>query len=153
MTHDEQQRPERIHPDDLSPTELCEGCPACDLFAREQVMRLEIDMVRLSLELWVAGWSPSELIDEVRSATGLTRSIGLVAQIVLVDDSHRSEQARPPMWSTEIEQLRARTGISDDAAGWLARWIAANACADQASHCVSATTRALFDLVSPQVVV
>lgn len=147
MTEDQQQRPERTHPDDMSSFELCGGCPACDLLARESVMCLEVDLERLSLELWVAGWRPTELIAEVRGVTGVIGSTGLVAQLLLVDDSHRSEQARPPAWSAEIEQLRARTGISDDAPGWLSRWIAANAAGDDASRGLSASVRALFDLV------
>ncbi len=134
------------------PFELCPGCPDCDLAAGAYLLGLELDLRSLSLELWVAGWTPDDLIAEVRRHTGSTGATALVAQALIVDDSHRSDQARPESWRREIEALRARTGVDDVAIGWLVRWVRTIGDAPEAAECLRATANALGDLVDPLVV-
>lgn len=103
-------------------------------------------MERLSLELWAQGWTPPELLSEMRRVGALAGSADLLAQLVIVDDARRSDQARPPAWVAEVDQLRAHTGVTDTAMGWLTRWIAANADERQASRCLAALLDALCEL-------
>lgn len=141
-----------INFDDLNSIEFCDGCPACDLIAQESILHLEADLERLSLSLWAQGWTPPRLLEEVRRATGLTGATDLLAHLLIADDSLRSDQARPPAWVSETDQLRARVGIADVEVGWLPRWIAANADGQQASQCVTSLVAALFGLVGSSAV-
>ena len=150
-------RSESTHPDDFGSADLCAGCPACDVLARQRILSLEIDMERVSLELWALGWRPSELMEAVRRTTGLADATGLVAHVVLADDVRRSEQARPAAWVTEIEQLRIRTGIlrrkqmTNRSAGSVGG-SSANSSEHRASQCLAAVLDALFDLVDERAV-
>lgn len=135
-----------------NPLALCEGCPECDVAAGEFIVHVELDLRALSLDLWVAGWTPNDLIAEVRRTSRSIGSASLVAQLLIVDDSHRSEQARPESWRREIEVLRDRTGIDDVATGWLGRWIKSHDDAQPAADSLQATVQALGDLVDPRAV-
>ena len=114
-------RPERFWP--LDPGISSDGCPDCDLAMEHFLRGLELDLRLMSLDLWTAGWAPTELIDEVRRSTGCVDAASLMAQLLLVDDSYRSDQARPPAWRDETDALRARTGTADLGAGWLTTWL------------------------------
>lgn len=115
-----------------------DACPICaeEREAVEAVvglLALEIRLRTLCLDLWVAGWTPEELVRHVRSTVPDSRGADLIAHTLLVDDSHRSDQARPVEWRRQIERLRAVTGAVDQslAAGWLGRWVRASS--DRAS--------------------
>lgn len=148
MSRNDRSHRNATHPADLDPMELCEGCPSCDLLARQSILHLEADLERLSLQLWAQGWTPPELLAEIRWATVLAGSSDLLAHLLMADDSRRSDQARPPAWVAEVDQLRAHTGVTDTAIGWLTRWIAANADEQQASRCLAALLDALFELAA-----
>lgn len=139
--------PERFWP--LDEDVSCAGCPDCDLAIAHYLRGLELDLRLISLDLWTAGWTPSELIDEVRRSTGCVDATPLMAQVLLVDDSHRSDQARPPAWSKEIDALRSRTGITDLGVGWLTGWMVEQSSARQASECLKAVVSALGNLIEP----
>jgi hypothetical protein len=133
----------------LDPGASRDGCPDCDLAIAHYLRGLELDLRLISLALWTAGWTPNELIDEVRRSTGCVDATPLMAQLLLVDDSHRSDQARPPVWRDEIGALRSRTGITDLGAGWLTAWMVEQPSARQASECLKAVVTALNHLVEP----
>jgi hypothetical protein len=141
---------ERFWP--LDPGVSLDGCPDCNLAIAHFLRGLELDVRLISLDLWTAGWTPKDLIDEVRRATGCVDATTLMAQMLLVDDSHRSDQARPPAWRDEIDGLRSRTGITDLGAGWLTAWIVEQPSARQASECLKAVVTALGDLIKPSAV-
>ncbi len=126
-----------------------EGCPDCDLAIAHFLRGLELDLRLISLDLWTAGWAPAELLAEVRQAAGCAEASTLMAQVLLVDDSYRSEQARSSAWRDEIDALRSRTGISDVAPGWLTGWMVEQSSARQASACLKAVVTVLGDLVDP----
>ncbi|BAN03917.1 hypothetical protein [Ilumatobacter coccineus] len=149
-----------IHADDDDPAQppwsapidhdvFTDGCPACE--AARAAISMEFDLRQCSLRLWVAGWSPIELLDEVVRTTGLARSRDFMVQVLLVDDSHRSDQARTPEWTARIDALRAMTGISDVADGWFVRWAVANRCSVESECIANGTLRTLYDLLDPQV--
>ncbi len=138
---------ERFWP--LDPGVSLDGCPDCDLAIAQYLRGLELDLRLISLDLWTAGWTPNELIDEVRRSTGCVDATPLVAQLLLVDDSHRSDQARPRAWRDELDALRSRTGITDLGIGWLTAWMVEQTSARQASECLKAVVMALNDLVEP----
>ncbi|MEM1333696.1 MAG: hypothetical protein AAGG08_09585, partial [Actinomycetota bacterium] len=103
-----------------------EGCPDCE--ATRGLLGLSHHLRLLSVDLWVAGWTPDELIDHVRAAVVDRRAADLVAHCVVVDDAHRSDQARPPAWIAAVDQIRARLGLGPDdlGLGWVAVWIRSN---------------------------
>jgi hypothetical protein len=41
-------------------------CPDCNLAISHLLRGLELDVRLISLDLWTAGWTPKELIDEIR---------------------------------------------------------------------------------------
>jgi hypothetical protein len=139
---------ERFWP--LDPGVSLDGCPDCDLAIAHFLRGLELDMRFISLDLWTSGWTPQELIDEIRRSTGFVDAAALIAQLLLVDDSHRSDQARPPAWRDEIDALRSRSGVTDLGAGWLTAWMVEQSSARQASECLKAVVTALNDLVRPR---
>lgn len=149
MTHHESRDAHDEYPNGVDPLGLCDGCPDCDTLATDLILGLEVELRLTSLGLWVAGWTPADVLAEVRRVTGDPSAVDLTALVLIVDDSHRSEQARPREWVDEVAALRARTGFGDVAIGWLPRWIAAHAHAEMAAACLSATARALHDLVDP----
>jgi hypothetical protein len=140
--------PKRFWP--LDEDVSCEGCPDCDLAIAHFLRGLELDLGLVSLDLWTAGWTPSQLIDEVRRSTGRVDATALMAQVLLVDDSHRSDQARPAAWRKEIDALRSRSGISDLDVGWLTAWMVEQSSSRQASECLHAVVSALGDLIEPR---
>lgn len=127
-------------------------CPDCEVEAA--IAAMEHDLRLASLDLWVAGWPPDELIDHVRRTVPDGRAGDLMAWVVLVDDSLRSEQSRPPEWCVAVDRLRAVTGVAHDdlAPGWLARWLRANSTHDT-SRAAARLLRGVFlslgDLVAP----
>lgn len=123
------------------------GCPECD--ATRFMLTAEYDLRTASLDLWVAGWTPGELIDEVRRVTGRPLAADLTALALIVDDSHRSPQARPDKWIAEIGMLRTTTGFDDVHPGWLARWAVTQSEPSVASSTVLAVVRVLDDLLDP----
>ena len=101
-------------------------CPAAEV--ELAFLHLERELRAVSLDLWIAGWPPDELHDHVRRSIADRRAGDLLSLVLLVDDSLRSEWARPPDWCTPIDRLRAVTGVTIDdlRPGWLARWARAN---------------------------
>ncbi len=132
--------------DDHRFTDECDECNMTRF-----VLGVESDLRHASRDLWFAGWTPTDLIDEVRRSTGRPDVVELVAQAVIVDDSHRSDQARPPEWQRTVASLRAMTGIDDVGTGWVARWIAVRRDPDSAAACLSAVLDALLALLRPDV--
>ena len=129
------------------------GCPACE--AEFAIAHIEHDLRTLTLDLWIAGWTPDELLDHVRRSVTDTRAGDLLSLVLQVDDSLRSDQSRPPAWRDAIGRLRAVTGttIDDLRPGWIARWIRANSTYETSRevaellHDVGTT---LTDLVCPR---
>ena len=144
---DDHVRPERFWP--LDEGVSCEGCPDCDRAIAWYLRGLELDLRLMCLDLWTAGWTPNELIEEVRRSTGCVDATPLMAQLLLVDDSHRSEQARPRVWRDEIDALRSLTGITDVGVGWMTTWLVTQPSAREASECLKAVVTALNNLVEP----
>lgn len=125
------------------------GCPECEM-ARAALL-MEEDLRDCSLRLWVAGWSPIELLDEVVRTTGLAKSRDFMVQVLLVDDSHRSDQARPSAWIDRITALRAMSGIDDVSVGWFIRWVFANQCSVESECIANGTIATLHDLLNPRI--
>lgn len=125
-------------------------CPGCRMLV--ELFEVEAALRDCSLRLWVAGWSPIELLDEVVRVTGLAGSRDFVVQVLLVDDSHRSEQARTPQWTSRITALRAMTAIDDVSLGWLGRWIVVNHYSVESECILNGTLRTLQELLHPSIV-
>lgn len=108
---------------------LC-ACPDCR--AVSTISCIEHDLRVASLELWVVGWTPDELIDHVRRSVADPRAADLMAWAIVVDDSLRSDQSRPVEWCRAVHALRARLDVDlhDLGPGWIARWIRANSTLD-----------------------
>jgi hypothetical protein len=124
-----------------------DDCDACNV--TRFILGVESDLRHACRDLWFAGWAPMDLIDQVRRATRRTDAADLVAQALIVDDSHRSDQARSPEWGRAIDSLRSMTGIDDVSTGWIARWIASRRDPETASVCLAAVLDALLDLLRP----
>lgn len=128
------------------------SCPACE--SELVLSQIETELRTLSLDLWVAGWTPDELLDHVRQSVRDHRGADLLALVLLVDDSLRSEQSRPPAWCDAIDRLRAVSDSShqDVAPGWLARWLRTNSSYEtsrEAADLLKAFADTLADLVCP----
>lgn len=144
---DDQSQPPWPSPDDHH--WFTDGCPECEA-ARSSLM-MEQDLRDCSLRLWVAGWSPIELLDEVVRTTGLANARDFMVQVLLVDDSHRSDQARTREWTDRVVALRAMTGIDDVSSGWFIRWVVANQFSVEAECIANGTLRTLYDLLDPRI--
>lgn len=145
--NDDHSQPPWPSPDDH--TMFTEGCPECE--AARSSLTMEQDLRDCSLRLWVAGWSPIELLDEVVRTTGLSNARNFMVQVLLVDDSHRSEQARTQEWTDRIVALRAMTGIDDVGPGWFIRWVVANRFSVESECIANGTLRTLYDLLDPRI--
>ena len=142
-----------VSPNPNDPHEA-ESCPICE--AELALVCIEADLRTLSLDLGIAGWTPDELLDHVRRSVANTRAVDLVALAVQVDDSHRSEQSRPPAWRRAVERLQAATGttVDDLRPGWIGRWLRANSTyetSQEAAELLHDVGVTLTDLVCPQV--
>lgn len=144
---DDQSQPPWPSPDDHHM--FTDGCPDCEMARASLVM--EQDLRECSLRLWVAGWSPIELLDEVVRTTGLTKSRDFMVQVLLVDDSHRSDQARPREWTDRITALQAMSGIDDVSIGWFIRWVFANQFSIESECIANGTIATLYDLLNPRI--
>jgi len=141
-------------PNDPVEPDLDDGLISSAFEAQLAIARVECELRTLSLDLWIAGWTPDELLDHVRRSVADVRADGLLVLVLLVDDSFRSDQSRPPEWRTVIDRLRAVTGttLDDLRPGWIARWVLANStyetsgAAAQLLHDLRIT---LTDLVCP----
>jgi hypothetical protein len=134
-------------PNPCDDSEFTPGCPGCD--AARIMLALEAELRMCSLDLWVAGWTPTDLLDEVRSASGSTGARDFMVQVLLVDDSHRSEQARNTPWNDAIASLRAMTGQTDVSAGWLGRWLLNHETTSSTERDVAMTLETMLDLLEP----
>lgn len=126
-----------------------DACPDDDLAIARYLRRLELDLRLISLDLWTAGWTPDELLAEVRRSTGCVDATSLMVHLLLADDLHRSEQARPPAWRNQMNALSVQTGIADLGVGWLTAWMVEQSSARQASECLQAVMIALGRLIEP----
>lgn len=139
---DDSTRPRR--PTRSDHAEFVEGCPVCE--AERAAVAMEHELRECSLRLWADGWSPIELLDEVVRTTGLASTRDFMVQVLLVDDAHRSGQARPPEWTARITALRAVSGIDDVDDGWFVRWVVANRFSVESECIANGTLRTLHDL-------
>lgn len=135
--------------DDLDRVSNCLSCQA-----QLALAVYEHDLRTMSLDLWVAGWAPDDLLDHVRSTVGDRRAVDLMALVLLVDDSHRSDQSRPPEWQVVIDRLRVGTGAvqTDLLPGWLGRWLIERSTlgtSRRAAELLRGVVDALAELVSP----
>jgi hypothetical protein len=97
------------------------GCTECD--AARAILSIEAEL-RLGIrDLWISGWSPSEIADEVRRRTGSIDARDLVIHALLGEDAVRSDQAKTEEWTQAVAFLAAASGVEAVAVGWIARWI------------------------------
>ncbi|MEL6890261.1 MAG: hypothetical protein AAFP84_01590 [Actinomycetota bacterium] len=126
------------------------GCYDCEMI--QSILDIEFELRHHSLDLWVAGWTPDELLEHVRTSVADRRAVDLVAHAIVVDDSHRNDHARPPEWRAAIQRLRTVAGVDDVEPGWYARWIRANSTLDTcevAARCLADLLHALRSLQAP----
>lgn len=128
---------------------VLDACPDGDLAIDRYLRRLELDLRLISLDLWALGWTPYELLADVRRSTGCVDATSLMVRLLLADDLCRSEQARPPAWRNQIAELSVQTGIADLGVGWLTAWMVEQSSARQASECLQAVMIALDRLIGP----
>ncbi len=125
-----------------------------DCQAALAIARLEHDLRTVSLHLWVAGWTPDDVLDHVRRRVDDRRAGDLMGLVLLVDDSLRSDRLRPPEWRESIERLRAAAGarVDDLRPGWIARWIRTNSTYEtsrQVAELLSDVETTLITLLRP----
>ena len=147
MTHDD-------HPDQHCGTDHIsarEECADCDAIAAAYVLSLERDLLKLSVDLWIAGWQPEELVDEVRRSTDSDRACRVAAHLLIVDDSRRSAQDRTARWCEGIAALHDANDVSDVATGWVIRWATAQADPHMAARCLDDVARTLLHLATRSV--
>ncbi len=108
-------------PDPHDDHEFTAGCPECD--ATRAVLSIEIELRLAVRDLWIAGWTPVDLTDEVRRRTDSIDARDLVVHALLDEDAHRSDQARTDEWSDALTFLAAAAAVEPVTTGWIVRWI------------------------------
>jgi len=97
------------------------------------LLSVEADLRDLSVDLWVAGWTPTALLDHVSREVADPRAVDLTTRGILFEDATRAEQARPSPWRSEIERLRRDRDIGrvQLRSGWILDWISDHARGDR----------------------
>jgi hypothetical protein len=106
------------HPDDDAFTADCPGCEAI-----HAVLSIQVELRLAIRDLWIAGWAPTELADEIRHRTGSAGARDLIVHALVDEDAKRSEQAKTEQWTQEVTFLAAAAGVEKVALGWVAGWI------------------------------
>ena len=133
---------------------LVAGCPECEMAL--SLLLIEADLRDLSVDLWVAGCMPSDLLAHVSRQVADPRAVDLVAHGVLFEDTTRAEHARPPAWRSEIERLRHEFGVGPSGlgCGWLADWVrdrSESGLVGQVAAVIEQTMQVLSDLSRPAI--
>lgn len=97
------------------------GCPECD--ATRAVLSIQVELRLAVRDLWIYGWAPSELADEIRRRTASVDARDLIIHALVDEDAERSEQAKTEEWTQAVAFLAAASAVSGVAPGWVARWI------------------------------
>lgn len=97
------------------------GCPECDLTRGLLSVQAEI---RLAVrDLWISGWHPDELVDEVGRRAASFDARELIVHALVDEDAQRSAQARTEAWTQAVTFLATASGVVEVAPGWVGRWI------------------------------
>ncbi|MEP2372312.1 hypothetical protein [Ilumatobacter sp.] len=72
-------------------------------------------------DLWISGWTPNGLADEIRRRIG-TGARDLVIHALLDENETRSDQAKAEDWTRQVACLATEAGVDDCDTGWVARW-------------------------------
>jgi hypothetical protein len=121
------------------------GCPGCD--TTRAILSIEIELRLAVRDLWIAGWAPADLVDEVRRRTGSIDARDLVVHALLDENARRSEQAMTEEWTRALTFLAATSGVEPVTTGWVARWFIGRADCDAAEAVLFDVLDALEDLV------
>ncbi|MEP1125428.1 MAG: hypothetical protein ABJH68_16200 [Ilumatobacter sp.] len=105
------------HPHDESA--FTTGCPECD-FTR-MVLSIQRELRLTVRDLWISGWTPNGLADEIRRRIG-TGARDLVIHALLDENETRSDQAKAEDWTRQVACLATEAGVDDCDTGWVARW-------------------------------
>jgi len=132
-------------PDPDDDHEFTAGCPGCD--ATRAILSMEIELRLAVRDLWVLGWSPTDLADEIRRRTDSVDARDLVVHALLDDDARRSEQAKTDEWTRAVTMLAAAAAVEPVTTGWVARWIISRDDPDAASAVLLDVLDALVDLL------
>ena len=97
------------------------GCPECD--ATRVVLSIQVELRLGVRDLWISGWAPAELADEIRRRTGSIDARDLIIHALLDEDAERSEQAKTEEWAQAVTFLAAASAVEGVTTGWVARWI------------------------------
>ena len=98
------------------------GCPECD--AVRAILAIEIELRLAVRDLWISGWTPNELANEIRRRTGSVDARDLVVHALVDEHAARSEQAKTEEWTEAVVFLAAASAVKEVEAGWIARWVA-----------------------------
>ena len=99
------------------------GAELCVAFETARRWLIEAGFSLAVRDLWVSGWTPADLADEVRRRTGSIEARELIVRVLLDEDARRSEQARTEEWTQAVTFLAAASAVEAVATGWVARWI------------------------------
>jgi hypothetical protein len=105
------------HPDDAFRAD----CPGCE--AIHAVLSIQVELRLAVRDLWIAGWAPTELADDIRRQTASVDARDLIVHALVDEDTQRSEQARTERWTQEVTFLAAAAGVEEVASGWVAQWV------------------------------
>lgn len=97
------------------------GCPECD--ATRAVLSIEAELRLGVRSLWIVGWEPAELVDEVRRRVSSIEARDLIVHALVDDDAGRSEKARTQEWTRAVTFLANASAVEGVETGWVARWV------------------------------
>ena len=97
------------------------SCPECD--ATRAVLSIQVELRLAVRDLWISGWAPTELADEIRRRTDSIDARDLIVHALVDEDAERSEQAKTTEWTQAVTFLAAAAAVEGVARGWVARWI------------------------------
>lgn len=130
------------HPDDDGA--FTANCPECE--ATRAVLSIQIELRLAIRDLWIAGWEPTELADEIGRRTASVNGRDLIVHALVDEDAKRSEQAKTEQWTQEVTFLAAAAGVEEVALGWVARWILQSDDSDAAQSVVLDVLDVLQDM-------
>lgn len=114
------------------------SCPECD--TARAILSNQVELRLAVRDLWVSGWAPTALADEIRHRTDSIDARDLIIHALVDEDAERSEQARTKEWTQAVIFLAAASAVERVAPGWVARWIL------QSDDC-DAAQAVLFDVL------
>lgn len=123
------------------------GCPECEMALC--LLSIEDDLRDLSVDLWIAGWTPTRLVDHICSEVADLRGADLVARGILYEDTTRADHARPSSWCSDIDRLQRASGVdrSELRNGWIIDWVIANSECDRVGD-VAGVIEVTLDVLS-----